>query len=462
MKVFLSVVPIFLLFNNILFGIAEAFESSSSELERNSNSLELFDNEKTSRNRHDEVRLIDLNFDVLYEIFKDLDLIDIVNLGASNSKLATSTSEIFRRRLQSKNIYKIAIVSSAKPDASPIQLIQESHRFEINDFPTAVKIIRHFGHFINWLEIQNHDIQKNHSRTIGRLLNKYCVDTLHHLDLGFIKCDTFEQFTAPFDNVTELSLIVETKNGKSGNLPMNEMFPSLQRLKVTLYADVDYKFLYCNFTNLRNLIIGASKNIWNKKDRVEQLLQMNSHIRHLNIRDFPKDYVRNISRILPNLEELTLHEFDIKNEPLCYEQLKKLNLYVASPYSIGQLSLPRLESFSMFYTSNLLTKWKEFFENHQNIKHLHLIEYNIGMSVPLAELTKNLNDLIEVTLECRSRVRAQTIIKFVESHAKLMKFELINDTFRKNSLNVLENKLSNEWNFQNSTRASVLLERKVL
>lgn len=427
-----------------------------------------FQHKNTNPNGRNAIKFTDLNFDVLFQIIIDLDVIDLFNLARSSAKLSLPVTELFRRRYKN---YRIEISNTCSTCAEPFVLTQCANgedRFYINDFQSAIGILTHFGHLISRLDVQNHKFNRNDSAAIIRCMNKYCVESLTQLNLDFIKCDTIEHLTAPLNNVEELSLIVEARRIKSGVLPLNQLFPTLKKLHLKLYSDLDYAFIYCNFSHLEHLSVAASNNVWDRKDHVEELLRKNPNIRSFNARDFPNDYAKVISKHLHQLENLTLHEFDAGNDSIHFEHVKKLNLYAAASSSIVNLSLPRLESMEMFYSSKLLTEWMEFFRNHQNLKQLKIyqMESNAEMSVLLAELTAELHDLVEVTMECRTRVRAQSIIKFIENHEKLMKFELLNLNFRRSSLNILENRFENEWHIYNSTpvfmMTSIVFERKLI
>lgn len=419
-------------------------------------------------NSRSTTKLTDLNFDVLFEIMADLNVTDLFNLARSSAKLSDPVSESFRRKYKNYRV-EIAQENPGRANIDPLiptQGVDVENNLRINDLPTAIGILTHFGHLIRHLVVQNHVFNRNESAAIIRCLEKYCADSLTQLNIDFIKGDTFTHFTKPFSNVEELSLIVEARRIKIGVLPLNQLFPRLRQLTMKLYSDIDYSFVYLNFLQLKSLSLGASYEIWGPKDHVEELLRKNPQISSFDGRNFPKDYAKVISRHLKTLENLTLYEFDIGNDSVRFENVKRFNLYDVASSSIVNLSLPSLESMEFFYSSNLLAEWTAFFRNHRNLRRLHLMEPDDDMSVPLVELTAELQDLIEVTFECRTRIRAQTIIKFIENHEKLTRFELLSTNLRRNTLTILEKRFENEWHIFNSTSkfmmTSVVFERKLL
>lgn len=136
----------------------------------------------------------------------------------------------------------------------------DKNHIDIYDFKMSVYILENFGQSISQLEIRNTGISNDHSAAISQLINEHCTESLNHLNLHFIKADTFQHFTAPFKNVKNLILNIGYNQPqiKSGNLSLNQLFPRLQVLRLSIHAVIDYSFIDCQFPHLEDLLVSTS------------------------------------------------------------------------------------------------------------------------------------------------------------------------------------------------------------
>lgn len=392
-----------------------------------------------------KTKFADLNEDVLSIINDNLPLKDWPSLAKTNSKLSLVVCDSFRRKYRD---FEVKILETHSKEGKTIVESSNNKQIQIHDFAAAVAMMMNFGHLMKRLNINSDQMAKTEATAINQLIQTYCT-TLTHLSLGFINADTLQQFKTPFQNVQELSFIVKKSGVNGGVLPLNELFPALKSL--AFHAEVDMTFIDCEFPMLEHLCAGINddSSIASKKtmlkDRIESLITKNVQIRSIDIDGFPKDYVKVINKLLPNIENLTVSSFDIGHSTLRMENVKNFMLYETSPVSIDKLFLPQLESLKMYYTPIFSNSWMKFFKNHPDLRRLDLTESFTMEIVPLVEFTAAFRDLHEMVLRCTTYIDVETIGQFIESHDKMMKFQFSIRKFKTEDSQVLKRRFENEW-----------------
>lgn len=387
-----------------------------------------------------KLRFTELISDILHLIFDQLDLWDLVNCAEASPKLSIFTSDALRRKFKN---YSLNIVTAGLngdifgPNGFRHQ--SNSKNIDAFKFETIQYLVKHLGAFMSKITIENVLIHSNESARINRLVNEYCSDTLTHLGLNGIYANTLEQFTAPFNEVEELVVTVTEKQMISKTMPPTQLFPKLRRLTANLYTrnGNDYSFIDCHFPHLTHLSLLVSDFQVQHKDQIEGVLRRNSHIESIELKRFPEAYFKVINHWLPNAKHLTLTQCDIRNETVHFQHVKFLELKEFFVRSFEKISFSQLESVRMEFMPNVLGASTEFFRRHSSLKCLHLSEYHAHTSLPLVELTAELPDLVEVTIECSTYVDVFTISRFIENHEKLTKFEFMIVNFEDRDLHFL-------------------------
>lgn len=88
------------------------------------------------------------------------------------------------------------------------------------------------------------------------------------------------------------------------------------------------------------------------------------------------------------------------------------------------------------YEAQDFDSYVEFFQRHRNLSHLNL-EVKWDIILVLDELTAELTNLTEMIVRGETAVRFETVVRFIESHPKLKKFQfphediLEDDTLRR-------------------------------
>lgn len=183
-----------------------------------------------------------------------------------------------------------------------------------------------------------------------------------------------------------------------------------------------------------------------QKHQIEGLMTKNPQINSIELEHFPKDYMKGISAILPNLDSLKVNSFDIGDDTLHFDRIKHFDLNDAIPGSIGRLSFAMLESLEIKYNSAFFSEWMNFLQRHRNISKFHLVdEMYSSLSVPLVELTANVQNMVEMSLECTTYVSTDAIGQFIRDHDKLQTFRFTIYNFGDEHISTLRQQFQTEW-----------------
>lgn len=363
------------------------------------------------------IKLDNLIDDVLLLIFDVLDFDDLIYMGATNTKFNTIAEMVFHQRYPN---YEIRIIGAGEYRGSKkFHVAKKYEKFiEIAESEWIEDVFKYAGKWIQKLSIQSHKMQN--PKRIYEIVNKYTSESLPHLDLRWIKNDTFNSFAMPFNALEELHFLVDEEKPSANMQPLNQIFPKLRRMSVSLNTDLDYNCLDSDFQHLEHLeTYIKSSDSSKQKMQFESLLHKNPQIRSINLWNFPNNYVITINKLLPKLENLTLHSFGGLDETVHFENVKNLQISVSHPIDIEKLIFSHLELLDMDFSS-IFNELITFFGNHQNLSKLHL--HIFGRSTDgqaLVDLVSNVPNLVELKMVWGQPIGPQFIAQIIQSHEKL-------------------------------------------
>lgn len=391
-------------------------------------------------------KMIDLNADVLYLIFEQLEtVVDILNLVEAHPTgiaqyVATS---VFRQKYSN---FSIEIYPD--DDYKHMNIIKNTqfNVLIVYKFDLCLKMIKYIGNAIQQLEIRTVFIRQNESAIINEYVNKYVSESLKKFTLGVIKEDTFFHFSAPMKEIEDLSFKVRYIDSiRTDFLPMNELFPKLQRLTIDLTSDIDYEFLSCEFQHMEYLCLSISGCALKHTHDVEDLLRKNQQLNSIEIEECSPTLLKAIDELSPNVETIKLHRFDYGTETIIFNHVK--NFIIGQYYyeAFKYLSFPRLESLEMNYLPEHHDVWKDFFRSHKHISRLHMKIFLEVDNAKLVELTSQLDDLTDMKLDCIF-IKLETVQEIIRDHSSLTKFQLSFFSYlSKEDLDYLRRNYANEW-----------------
>lgn len=387
-------------------------------------------------------RLDDLDCDVLFLIFDELHILEILNLlsGYPSKKFSALANEIFRKRYRDYNDVHV----DRRDDLKRIDFNQKLKKIMIS--PNKLKeFMRHFGSFVQHLEIEHP------SNVTTPCINEYASDALISLKMTFVETDTFSYFTKPFTQ--------------------------LQSLVLHLARDVHFNYTRYDFPILKHLEVKDSLNLADIR-LFEEFFRRNSDLQSLKISRLNQATCNMIIEHLKNLEylDVMINEFKIDNETT-FEHVRHLSVgpkqfksFDDGPGTMDKLHLPRLESLQIKFDP-FLDVWKVFCQNHQTVKKVEIIDVFARKDEELDNVLAELPKLIEIILKASSyynnSISSEFIRRIIDWHKDLVKFKLLNFNLKDSALNNANSRFRNHWYINaeedlSTLRTSVSFESKNL
>lgn len=187
---------------------------------------------------NDEMKLDNVDADVLRFIFDRLNLIELIFVTKTHPNLSSFAGEAFRRNfgkiqiaLRNDNCKQYAV------DIGRTYISMQSIR--IIDCKLAIDVLQYFGQYIHKLTIDNYSIDIPRTKVnFEQLANKYASESIMQLELLDAGDDTMQQFTLPFNKVQELTLEIKG-NQTEIVLPLKELFPLVSTLNLAFEVNAD-------------------------------------------------------------------------------------------------------------------------------------------------------------------------------------------------------------------------------
>lgn len=398
--------------------------------------------EFANENGRNKTTFIDLDADVLYLIFEQFDFMDTLNLMEAIPIISPIGVEIFKKR---KYEVEINVDASAHPKTT-----QKNNYVTFSNSSVFLRALKVFGSVIQHLTIKNRQYVKDITPDMNQCINQYTSDSLKLLRIIDVDKDSFTNFTVPFKNLEDLQIVIPSDRYTVVNsaIPLNQMFPKLHRLDITLNGDA--KFIDCEFSNLEHVTIQLLYVFyWNPLDGVKNFMKKNPQIKSLHCWRIPTGALQTISEHWPNLVNLSVYIEDIGNNAIHFEHIKHLHLRDNTAYSLNNLTFASLESLRMGYSPRFANEWNEFMEKHIDVKYLHvdlqLSSWTADVVFQLAEQTTKLPNLIEMTISTSIDLQIQNIERMLQSHDKLMKLRIEPMYHWPLGNELLQQPFGNEW-----------------
>lgn len=131
--------------------------------------------------------------------------------------------------------------------------------------------------------------------------------------------------------------------------------------------------------------------------------------------------------------------------------IKHLTLFTEYSFDeryIENWSFSQLESLNVEYKITFHNAWMEFFRQNHNIRRLHLTNPSSIVDLDLAQITSDLMDLIEMSVESEYLISCEHISQFIRSHSNVIRFQFVIRAYPDQMLNELCAQFQNEWHIQ--------------
>lgn len=459
MKFILLIIVNLLLFNSCLSAITNETSVGST-------------NEILNKNGQHKISLMDLNDDVLFLIFKEMDLIEWLNMVKVHSVFVPFANDAYRSRYRGyqvkfdDDIYKRRKSRAArKPVFVNQPNIQESYtkpkfnRLLITDHQLALNVLKYFSSNIQELFINGRYSRPSEKlwKVVNQFVNRYASNFITKLKI-YIMDNTLEQYTLPFNKVEILDGGINVNQIGNSVLALNKIFPKLQMIKLVLSETASFQIIDCEFPQLGDVSLSLFDDTISEENQklIQGFVKKNSQIKSLSLFDSSWKNVEYFSQHLSNLVNLSLDSLnDVKSNKIEFKSVKNVKIFEENGKYATKLSFPQLENIHFRYSFHHRHEWTNFFRKHQTVKTLHLDEItyehhgnNRGRN-DLVILTESLSDLIEVEMSCDYPLHVQEFTQFIQSHPNLMRIAYNFRGFyreRSSEIRILREKFENQWN----------------
>lgn len=227
----------------------------------------------------------------LLRLFKKLEISKLVKVASTNAKTAAIAQNSYRSQYHN---FEVKIWNGSPYGISVVDFAGLK-RIEMTDFDSALSALQYFG---------------------GEMKELWIVEEFKKTILEHIK--------EPLKQVEILQ--IEIKQSGNEISPLNQLFPKVIELAVHLKAATDFEFIDCALPHLEHLAIHLSNGAWKQKSQIEGLIRNNPQVKSIEINGFPSDYIKDINKLLPNIERLILNDqqIDTGDETVRFENLKHL------------------------------------------------------------------------------------------------------------------------------------------
>lgn len=445
---------IVVLFNLLLLNVCQT---------ANVNRESTLSNTQQQNSSENSAKTIASNEDFEYALFDTCDLADLVHYAKQPRCSDFVRKHIFPVKYQN---YLFGIHFTGRNNAQD-KVQHYSKAVYIPGYNLPMDIIEYFGESIHKLVVDTEQINDDRSAAIYKQINEYCSESMIHLDLQSVNGLMLKQFQKPFSNVIDLMLRLET-NQIGSIASLNETFPKLQLLHI-MYLNPrredqfnGTRLIESDVPHMKHVIkLSVNHNLNNQtaiiQKQIQRIFEKNPQIQiFIYSVELLGGFIHEISKNLPNLEELTIRDIKFDIEPVQFGRVKHFALRSGARNPVDKLSFPLLETLKMSYSINCVGAsarsgnsrelWLTFFKNHQNIKQLNVsIQNHTGFVEFVSELSK----LEEIYIESEEIVQIEHFTGLIGGHKNLMKLQYSftghQPSLDHAELDVYNEKFGNQW-----------------
>lgn len=398
---------------------------------------------------HGNALVTDLNIDIMFLIFDELDFISIIKMGQTNKQFSTLATEYITRHFSLSNVH----LRNGCTGRTQRPFLREigKNSIEIYNFNSALSILKQFGSRIRKLTVDTVAFTSEQLEIVAGRINEYCADTLTTLHL--IGVDSILSNLTELKAIEDLRLFITYERNLNRPKLLNQQFPKLRRLNLKILPNADIQFVDCAFPNLDSIGLEChhATLLVPYFYTIRQILTRNP-IRSMSFQNFPLDFLTVVNEVSPHLEHLSIGGIrgDRLSREIRFQHVKTFNFTnIAYSDSITQFfKFPKLKNLQVLYNDN--QKWADFFATHKNLTKLHIHATKTESRQHLNDFNfqqlLQLQDLTEFSLVFPGGVlQTNDIFYFLNAHPKLTKCEFAMRPYGEHMENVIQFALGWNW-----------------
>lgn len=406
---------------------------------------------------HNVTEFLDLNIDVQLVIFEYLDLEDLTSVAETHGHFLYLAQDIYRRKFSKKVIGFIGFGASKAEN-------ELKNRMEINEFPMALNVLKHFGSFISSLEV-SYSTNNKHIRDLYKCINFYCAKTLIEIKIDqhntYNRDTFFGNMTKSFWKVERVSIRGHHNNFRSSTLSFRDLFPVMRHLSLTFVSYSHTNGLYQTFPKLEHLnvqVLEFHDPFRFSESNTKLLLKENTHIQNLTLVYFSRKFLKTVSELVPKLKYLEIINFQTRftfgdiNEEIRFKNVKKFKIDAAI-HGMPRVTFVNLVEFHTEAFHGIGFRWIDFLEKHSHVKRFYVENGQVNKE-ELERLTR-IQDLklIDTSLLLSADIPDEIIANFVRKNANCSKIHLTmykEPHSMKLATALIREELTNNWTINES------------
>lgn len=391
---------------------------------------------KKSQFQSNETKLTDLDRDCVLLIFDLLAFDDLLHLAQINEKFSPLAADVYRRKYS-----HLPLKIEYRADFEFI--VHHKDEILLGDYNSIMSTMKYFGHVIKSMKFGIDHEPKDWKDRIGNLISMYLSETPVDITFERKAYTLLDSITNPLVNVETVRFKPNFNEFETPIPRFGDIFPSVRRLYLNHLNEKDVDKFDIHMPHLQHISFGRFR----KETRFPGVISKNPQIRSISLDEAKLEFLQKTNSLLLQLETLRLEHFKLESESIQFENVKTFE--IAYGHTLANLHFPLLRTL---YTEDVLfAEQLTFLNEHNKLNRLHL-KYTQMVDLQFHQLTANLNDLEEVTLEFRSlwtpqAVSTNAIIEFLERHEYVKQFSVLH--FPERCIAELQERMlskESEWN----------------
>lgn len=317
---------------------------------------------------------------------------------------------------------------------------EKENVIKLYDINFAMKIFEMFGNLITNLKIDYETLPAKQINVINEQIQKYCLDSLNHLEIGYIFGNELMSLKGPFSKAENVSIFNQSTHGilKTNGMNFKQMFPKVRRFNVAGVSFTDPKCLEHNFPRLEHLNLNLKEK---NHEYIEKIIQLNPQLKSISLIEASWNLLNKVNQHVPTLTSLKLTNLDrakYEGKVIHFQNLKffEFNDYTKS-LKKSYISFESLEEFDCYYSFD---KFYDTFIQNKQLKKIRIGRIN---NEQLLEIAEKLSNLEEMLTFYNTNGSIEEVIQFLQQahKLKLVIFAQIDS----NTQSAIEKRLGNEW-----------------
>lgn len=346
----------------------------------------------TLNTKHFTTQIIDLNIDCLEQIFKFVDVIDLLNISDLCEEAMIAATMVYSM-YYSNRLLKISGMNSSS------SMQQSKTTISVCSSDLCTTFLNTFGFYVKKMELSYlMDLYSYDDwTTVKDLIYEKCAKNLIELNLVNCEEDIFDGISEPLINIKKLRISC-SRLGKC--IELDKWFPNLERLE--LIHNGGCVQIFSSFPFLSYLAMNMMENACLNEDDLETMLKSAPKLQMLSLNGgIDIGLLKFINDNLANLKHLRLHEFHLKddyNEPIYFKGIE--TIHITNDFC-GNLPPEMLFTFDdlkelRLKCDTLNNEWIKFAMKNKNLEKLELLSL-WESNITVRDLIKYVDELEKLT-----------------------------------------------------------------